>query len=133
MSVEEESNVLHPRLCRSLVRPVAGVVATVLLSVGIGGCGSGSGSVPLAPAPPFPEATQTQLNAALNKTRAALKIPGVIVSLYIPGEGLWERAVGVSDKATQAPMVAGMHTRVGSITKTFTVTAILQLADVRPM
>jgi len=121
--------VLHPRLFRSLVRPAAGVVAAVLLSVGIGGCGSGSGSVPLAPAPPFPEATQTQLNAALNRARTALNIPGVIVSLYIPGQGTWETAVGVEDKQTQQPIVAGMHTRIGSITKTFTVTAILQLAD----
>jgi D-alanyl-D-alanine carboxypeptidase len=114
---------------RTLARPAASVVATVLLSVGIGGCGSGSGKSPILPPPPFPQATQAKLESGLSRARAALSIPGVIVSLYIPGEGLWETAVGVEDKQTQAPIVAGMHTRIGSITKTFTVTAILQLAD----
>jgi D-alanyl-D-alanine carboxypeptidase len=107
-----------------------GVLAITLLSVstmGIGGCGSRSGTIarPLA----FSEPTRAQLETAVNRGRSALNIPGVVVSLYIPGEGLWETAVGVEDKQTQKPMVAGMHTRIGSITKTFTGTAILLLAD----
>lgn len=97
----------------------------MLMLAGVGGCGGGNDTPPQ----PFPEATQAKLTAALNQSRAALSIPGVIVSLYIPGEGLWETAVGIEDKQTQNPIVAGMHTRIGSITKTFTVTAILQLAD----
>jgi len=101
---------------------------STLLLIPLAGCGSsGGGTVPLTQ--PFPQATQDKLDAALTRTRAVVKIPGVIVSLYIPGEGTWERAVGVSDKSTQTPIVAGMHTRIGSVTKTFTATAILQLAD----
>ena len=106
-------------------RPVAGLVGVLLLSAATGGCGGGDAAAPQ----PFPDATRAQLSDALNRSRTALDIPGVIVSLYIPGEGLWETAVGIEDKQTQKPIVAGMHTRIGSITKTFTVTAILQLAD----
>jgi hypothetical protein len=34
--------------------------------------------------------------------------------------------LGIEGKQTQNPIFAGMHTRIGSITMTFTVTAILQ-------
>lgn len=111
---------------RSLVRPIAGVALTAFAAVGIGGCGGGENKFPPQQ---FPAETQAKLADAVNRTRAAVKIPGVIVSLYIPGEGLWETAVGVESKATLAPMEKRMHTRIGSLTKTFTVTAILQLAD----
>lgn len=43
--------------------------------------------------------------------------------------GAWTAAYGKADPATGAPMRVGMHTRVGSITKTFTGTLILQLAE----
>jgi D-alanyl-D-alanine carboxypeptidase len=90
------------------------------------GCGSGSGT---RAAPSFPPSTQQKLEAALTRSRDIVQFPGAVVSLYIPGEGTWETTIGVSDKTTQTPMRAGMHTRIGSVTKTFTATAILQLAD----
>jgi D-alanyl-D-alanine carboxypeptidase len=114
------------RFSRSLARPVAGLTVAMLISAGIVGCGGGNNN---GSTQPFSAETQSKLDTALNNTRAALNIPGVIVSLYIPGEGFWETTAGVEDKQTQAPMMAGMHTRIGSITKTFTVTAILLLAD----
>src|SRR5689334_19972241 len=95
------------RLFRSLARPIGGVVVALLISAGIGGCGGGTDEVSLQP---FPAATRAKLDAGLNQSRAALNIPGVIVSLYIPGEGFWETSVGVEDKQTQKPMLAGMHT-----------------------
>ena len=39
------------------------------------------------------------------------------------------RAFGVADKATGAPIKTNMYMRIGSETKTFTVTALLQLVD----
>ena len=121
---------LFSRSVRSLacahVRVVAATLLLTGLLAGIEGCGGGSNGVP---SPAFPDATRAKLDTALNQTRSAVHFPGAIVSLYIPGTGLWETAVGIEDKQTQKPIVAGMHTRIGSITKTFTVTAILQLAD----
>ena len=58
----------------------------------------------------------------------AASIPGAIIGLWGP-EGRYVRAVGVADKATGAPMKADFYSRIGSMTKTFTVTAILQLAE----
>lgn len=37
--------------------------------------------------------------------------------------------LGVADEATGAPVQAGFYSRIGSLTKTFTVTGVLRLAD----
>ena len=55
-------------------------------------------------------------------------IPGAIVGIWGPA-GDYVRTFGVADKATRSPMQTDFYSRVGSITKTFTVTAILQLVD----
>jgi D-alanyl-D-alanine carboxypeptidase len=91
-----------------------------------GGGGSGSAA---AGEPAFPVATRTALEDALTKTMAANSIPGVVVGIWIPGEGTWITTRGVSDLVTKTPMRADDHFRIGSNTKTFTVTALLQLAD----
>nr|WP_272209870.1 serine hydrolase domain-containing protein [Marinicella sp. W31]MDC2875702.1 serine hydrolase [Marinicella sp. W31] len=54
--------------------------------------------------------------------------PGVIVGVRTP-EGSWMKGFGISDPETGAPMEAGMKTRIGSVTKTFTGTVILKLAE----
>ena len=53
----------------------------------------------------------------------------MIVALSAPGKGEYVRAFGVADKATGAPMTPDLNMRIGSVTKTFTVTALLQLVD----
>ncbi|WP_067456565.1 serine hydrolase domain-containing protein [Actinomadura macra] len=45
------------------------------------------------------------------------------------GEQRWNGASGVADVRTGRPVAAGMQTRVGSITKTFVATAILQQVE----
>lgn len=54
--------------------------------------------------------------------------PGVTVGVRT-SEGTWMGAFGVADLQTGAPMEVGMHTRVGSVTKTFTGTLFLQLVE----
>lgn len=58
-----------------------------------------------------------------------MHIPGLLVSVQTPDRGSWQAALGVADTATQAPMNLADHMRVGSITKSFTATVILQLAQ----
>ena len=69
-----------------------------------------------------------QLDAAIDQTMTAASIPGAIIGVWGP-EGRYVRAVGAADKATGAPMKADFYSRIGSLTKTFTVTGVLQLAD----
>ncbi|MEU6895228.1 serine hydrolase domain-containing protein [Streptomyces sp. NPDC046557] len=74
-------------------------------------------------------AVMRQLDEAVQKVMKEAKVPGVIVSLSAPGKGTYERAFGVADKATGAPMGPNLNMRIGSETKTFTVTALLKLVD----
>ena len=81
-----------------------------------------------AAAPPaFPPAVQFQFQQALDQTVANPNVPGAIVGIWVPGRGIWIRAAGLADRATRRPMQIQDYTRIGSITKTFIGTLILQL------
>src|SRR5205807_7129907 len=77
---------------------------------------------------PIDQALAQRLVAAVNTAMTAAGVPGAIVGIWGP-TGDYVRAFGVADKATGAPMKTDFYSRIGSLTKTFTVTAILQLAD----
>ncbi|UEL35453.1 beta-lactamase family protein [Rhodococcus sp. C1] len=64
------------------------------------------------------------VDAAVNSTG----IPGAMVGIWGP-DGNYVKVAGVSDTATKAPMETDFYHRIGSVTKTFTVTALLQLVD----
>lgn len=69
------------------------------------------------------------LDRAIEARLAQMGAPGAIVSLSIPGEIDYTKAFGVGDTATGVPMLVDDHHRIGSVTKTFTGTAILQLVE----
>lgn len=69
-----------------------------------------------------------RLDTAISDAMAATAVPGAIVGLWGP-DGDYVRSFGVADQATGAPMQTDFHHRIGSVTKTFTVTAVLQLVD----
>jgi D-alanyl-D-alanine carboxypeptidase len=69
-----------------------------------------------------------RLDAAARSSLAQAAAPGAIVGVRTP-QGTWTHAYGESDPATGAPMEVGLHTRIGSLTKTFTGTVIMQLAQ----
>lgn len=77
--------------------------------------------------PPVPLAER--LDTAVAAKLAEMGIPGAVVGLSIPGEIDYLTAVGTSDLATGAPMSVDDHSRIGSVAKTFTGTAVLQLVD----
>ncbi|MFF3089086.1 serine hydrolase domain-containing protein [Streptomyces nojiriensis] len=132
-------------------RSAAVALAAVGLVVGPVGAGSGAvhagdaaasavpGPAATVPAPtPTPAsdgfaqltpAVTRQLDAAIREVLAEAKIPGVIVAVSAPGKGDYVRSFGIADKATGAPMTPNLNMRIGSVTKTFTVTALLELVD----
>jgi CubicO group peptidase (beta-lactamase class C family) len=59
------------------------------------------------------------------------QVPGVILGISTPGAGVLIVKRGSADLSTGAPMERANSQRIGSITKSFTVTRILQLADER--
>ncbi len=84
---------------------------------------------PSAPmAEPLPEEVATTLDAAARAAFGQASTPGAVVGVSSP-EGTWTAAYGVADPATGQPMEVGVHTRIGSVTKPFTATLVLQLAE----
>ncbi|MFI6446034.1 serine hydrolase domain-containing protein [Kitasatospora sp. NPDC050543] len=70
-----------------------------------------------------------KLDAAIRQTMSQTGVPGVSVGLWLPGKGQYVRSFGVADKKTGAPMTDDLYMRIGSETKTFTATAVLELVD----
>ncbi|MET9466012.1 serine hydrolase domain-containing protein [Streptomyces sp. NPDC006544] len=124
---------------------VAAAAASVLLAPAAAGSAYGAtapppsaSAAPSAPSPSpgtgsdFPRLTPAvaaQLDAAVRQVMRETGVPGVTVGLWAPGKGSYVKSFGVADKATGAPMKPDLHMRIGSETKTFTVTALLQLVD----
>lgn len=97
----------------------------------MGGCSGNTTTAPTAPPVPtatFPPATVSALNAAIANWFTEYQAPGVVVGIWMPGKGTFVTAQGKADVVTGAPMELDDHFRIGSITKTFTVTLLLQLA-----
>ncbi|MGW6704333.1 serine hydrolase domain-containing protein [Streptomyces sp. NPDC054956] len=127
----------HVRLRRACA---AAAAVGVLIAPAVAGSAYGATAPALAaPAAPSPDtdaefpqltpAVAARLDAAVRQVMREAKVPGVAVGLWAPGKGSYVKAFGVADKATGAPMTADLHVRIGSETKTFTVTALLQLVD----
>ncbi|MFD7456182.1 MULTISPECIES: serine hydrolase domain-containing protein [unclassified Streptomyces] len=70
-----------------------------------------------------------QLDDAVQRVMKEANVPGVTVGLWTPDKGVYERSFGVADKSTGQRMSPDLFMRIGSETKTFTVTALLQLVD----
>lgn len=56
-------------------------------------------------------------------------VPGVVVGIWVPGRGSYVRGFGVSDLQAGTPLNIRDKFRIGSNTKTFVVSTLLQLAD----
>jgi D-alanyl-D-alanine carboxypeptidase len=88
-----------------------------------------------SPSPSTPEVRAVtpvvarQLDASVQRVMREAKVPGVTVGIWTPGQPGYVRSFGVADKATGRKMTSDLYTRIGSETKTFTVTALLQLVD----
>jgi D-alanyl-D-alanine carboxypeptidase len=82
---------------------------------------------------PFGAEIQKSLNAAITKELASFggnrPVPGAVVAIWAPGKGSFVKAAGDSNIAPKAPMALDDKFRIGSNTKTFVITVLLQLVD----
>src|ERR671939_822072 len=65
----------------------------------------------------------------LLQERQADRLPSVAAAVVRKGETVWSNAVGFADYEEDREATPGTQYRIGSITKTFTATAIMQLRD----
>ncbi|TQF65744.1 beta-lactamase family protein [Rhodococcus spelaei] len=111
--------------------------AAVAVLIAAAGCSSDSTTTSSATstAPTSAENSATldpavvqRLDAAIDATMAQTAVPGAIVGIWGP-DGSYVKSFGVADKSTGAPMQTDFYSRIGSLTKTFTATGVLQLVD----
>ncbi|MFE3639146.1 serine hydrolase domain-containing protein, partial [Streptomyces sp. NPDC059168] len=70
-----------------------------------------------------------RLDSAVRQVMRTADVPGVTVGVWTPDRGSYVRSFGVADRSDGRRMAPDMYVRIGSETKTFTVTALLQLVD----
>jgi D-alanyl-D-alanine carboxypeptidase len=111
-------------LSTSLIRRLSLQIAAAVL---LAGCSSAIS--PPAPSAAFPPSTVDAINNAITKWFADYNAPGLVVGIWIPGRGTYIAARGKADLKTGEAMSTDDHFRIGSITKTFTATVLLQLVQ----
>jgi D-alanyl-D-alanine carboxypeptidase len=104
------------------------VISSLVIALVIQPASTWSQTQPPFP-PPFPLETQAALQHIVEQHLTEAGTPGVVVGVWIPGRGTWVHAQGTGDLTTRAPIRVSDTVRIGSITKTFTATVILQLVD----
>lgn len=104
------------------MRGVLGVLACVVV-LALAGCGGGSSHSSVTTG-----AVDAQMRRAAQSFMTAHRFPGLAVGVWWP-RGTFVQGLGIADAASGTPMSPGDYFRIGSITKTFTATVILQLVQ----
>jgi D-alanyl-D-alanine carboxypeptidase len=81
--------------------------------------------------------TQNAIAAAVSKELAAYgasqPVPGAVIGVWVPGKGELTKGFGYANLSPKTPMALDDHFRIGSITKTFVTSVLLQLVDERKL
>jgi D-alanyl-D-alanine carboxypeptidase len=86
-------------------------------------------AIAASPAAAAPATWRKEVGKAVKGVMAQQPIPGAIVGIWRHGKRPYVKAFGVRNKVTRAKMRPHLHMRIGSETKTFTATAVLELVD----
>ncbi len=78
---------------------------------------------------PASEATGAELGRLVAVEQAESRLPSVSAAVLRDGEVVWSGAVGLADAEGERKATPDTQYRIGSITKTFTAAAIMQLRD----
>ena len=76
-----------------------------------------------------PDQIADELGSAMSATMEQNDVPGAVVSLQDPALGNWSAVAGVADEDSGTAMSMDLQWPIRSITKSFTVTVLLQLVD----
>jgi CubicO group peptidase (beta-lactamase class C family) len=76
-----------------------------------------------------PDQLTDELARLVRRTQADARLPSVVAAVFSRGDVLWSDAVGLADAESGEEATAEHQYRIGSITKTFTAAAVMQLRD----
>lgn len=117
-----------PSAASATVAPAANPAAAVVADQCVADPASVASKAPGSPSATLPADLVSKLDAAAQASFAEAAAPGALVGVRTP-QGTWTAAYGYANPEIQAPMSTDMHMRIGSVTKTFTGTVLLQLAQ----
>lgn len=114
-------------------RRVVAAAAVLVMGVAVAGCSSGTTTAEpsvaaSADGPTFAPERQAAMQQVLDDARTKFDFPGAQAGVWTE-DGTWIGVAGTSGRDTDRAPQRDDHTRIGSITKTFTVALVLQLAD----
>ena len=78
---------------------------------------------------PRPEPPVAELSRLVREAQAEQRIPSISAAAIGNGELVWQEALGLADVDREADATPDTQYRIGSITKTFTAVAVMQLRD----
>lgn len=78
---------------------------------------------------PLGRETEQKLDRLMADSMKKYHSPGMIMGVWLPGRGNYVKAAGIADLETGRKMKVTDDYRIGSLTKTFTATVILQLVE----
>jgi D-alanyl-D-alanine carboxypeptidase len=109
------------------------VISICFLAFNSGCSGISAADISLAGIKTLSASQEAQIDAFVTQKMAEHQIPGVIVAVYEANKIPYIMVKGTSEVATNRPLKTTDRFRIGSITKTFTATVILQLAEERKL
>lgn len=98
------------------------------LTICLAACSAADSQSPTSP-PQLPAETTQAIETQLTKTMQRNNVPGAVVEVCAPGYQDWGAAQGVANLETKAPMTTDAVWPIRSVTKSVTVTLILQLVE----
>ncbi|WP_082146324.1 serine hydrolase domain-containing protein [Burkholderia pyrrocinia] len=107
---------------KRLVHGMVAFAPAAIIGIALSSCGGDSS--PTSGGPAFANAARPQINALLADTMTS----GAVVYVQSP-QGNWLESFGTAVRGTNTPIPTNAHFRVGSVTKTWTGTVILQLVQ----
>ena len=78
---------------------------------------------------PPPDPPAAELSRLVREAQANERIPSISAAAIGNGEVVWQEALGLASVEPEEPATPDTQYRVGSITKTFTAAAVMQLRD----
>lgn len=118
-------------------RALAGAASALVVGAVLAGCSASSTASSTAPAAASPPAAasaapssdaQAAFQKVLDDAKAKFDFPGAQAGVWT-ADGEWYGVTGTSAANVDRPPQRDDHTRIGSVTKTFTVATLLQLVD----
>ena len=99
------------------------------LSPWLASCGGGSGDSGVFVLPAAADSREAGYVQAVESIFATYHPPGLLAGVHVAGDAPWTRAFGQADVASAKPMALNSTFPIRSVTKSFTVTLILQLVQ----